>query len=117
MAYVDEWGNLKDDFYVNRGYHNRPAARTVDNPGGGPIYPSDSDYPSPFGTDLFDRVEAPSKGKQFLDGVVASALGSVGGLAGQALQQGPGGFVGGLAGDAAKKGLGGLIGGIGGTFL
>jgi hypothetical protein len=117
MAYVDEWGNLKDDFYVDRGYHNKPAKHKVLGPYGGPKYPSDSDYPSPFGTDLFDRVEAPTKGKQFLDGVVASALGSVGGLAGNALQQGPSGLVGGLAGDAAKKGLGGLIGGIGGTFL
>ena len=59
MAYVDEWGNLKDDFYVNRGYHNKPAKHKVLGPYGGPKYPSDSDYPSPFGTDLFDRVEAP----------------------------------------------------------
>ena len=76
MAYVDEWGNLKDDFYVNRGYHNKPAKHKVLGPYGGPKYPSDSDYPSPFGTDLFDRVEAATEGKQFLDNyMVAGSYG------------------------------------------
>ena len=73
MAYVDSMGKLKDDFYVDRGYHNKPAMQKTLGPYGGPEYPSDSEYPDPFGTDLFDRVEVPevNPGYNFLQGLLA----------------------------------------------